>query len=342
MSATPLFTPAAMGRPFIFVPGNHAELVLRSLAEIPKLVSVTPASRLQVRAAPETVSSGILELDNLIGGLPRGCLTEACGLASSGRTSLLLAALAAATRRQEVCALVDGTDAFDPQSATAAGVELERLLWVRCGVDDGEAHERRGRRDDREHNREGHDLSCAAFNKTWALAPAGKRNESWGEVERTLRVTDLLLQSGGFGLVAIDLGDIPFKTARRIPLTSWFRFRRAVENTPTVLLLIGQEPCARTCASLLLRLQVSGVRRQAPEKKLSAISSQLSVDLKGHDYGRAVGIAPRNPALAPKVPAHTQLLEGLRVRAEILRSRMERKPVQSVTAAFTTKTAWAG
>jgi len=40
--------------------------------------------------------------------------------------------LAEAAARDEVCALVDGNDAFDPKSAAAAGVELSRLLWVRC------------------------------------------------------------------------------------------------------------------------------------------------------------------------------------------------------------------
>ena len=95
---------------------------------------MTAASRLEVRPAPEMVSSGIREIDELTGGLPRGCLSEICGPASSGRTSVLLAALAAATRRQEVCALVDTTDALDAVSAAAAGVELERLLWIRCSA----------------------------------------------------------------------------------------------------------------------------------------------------------------------------------------------------------------
>ena len=74
-----------------------------------------------------------------------------------------------------------------------------------------------------------------------------------------LKVTDLLLQSGGFGMVVLDLGDIPPESARRVPLTSWFRFRRAVEPTATVLLLVEQEPCAKTCASLVVRLEREAV-----------------------------------------------------------------------------------
>jgi hypothetical protein len=125
-------------------------------------------------------------------------------------------------------------------------------------------------------------------------------------VEQALRVTDLLLQSGGFGLVIIDLGDTPLKMARLISLTSWFRFQRAVEHTATVLFIISQVPCAQTCASLLLK--VSG-------KKLAAVSSQLSA----------------------KTSAHAQLLDGLQIQGELLRLRLERKPAGSVTAAFTTK-----
>src|ERR1035441_10352484 len=87
----------------------------------------------QSRPEPERALTGIPEIDSATGGLPRGALTEIVGPASSGRTSLLLSLLAAATARQEVCALVDAEDAFSPHSAAHAGVQLSRLLWVRCG-----------------------------------------------------------------------------------------------------------------------------------------------------------------------------------------------------------------
>ena len=160
----------------------------------------------QSHPSPETVRTGISEIDNAIGGLPRGCLTEIIGPASSGRTSLLISILAAATAREETCALIDAEDAFDPTSAAVAGVRLERMLWVRCG-----------------HN-----------------------------AEHALKAADLLIQGGGFGLVAMDLGDTPPQIARRISLTSWFRLRRAVERTPTVLVTVAGQSNAKTCASLLL------------------------------------------------------------------------------------------
>ena len=70
--------------------------------------------------------------------------------------------------------------------------------------------------------------------------------------EHALKAADLLIQGGGFGVVALDLGDTPPETARRISLTSWFRLRRAVEHTPTVLVAVARQSNARTCASLTL------------------------------------------------------------------------------------------
>jgi len=161
------------------------------------------ADVLRFREKPllDTLPSGVLDLD-----FPRGAVTEIHGPASSGRTSLLHSALAAATAREEVCALIDVDDAFDPASAHAAGVALDRVLWIRCG-----------------HN-----------------------------AERALKVTDLIVQGGGFGMVAMDLGDTPPETARRISPASWFRFRHAVQNSRSVLLVIEQVPCARSCAALSL------------------------------------------------------------------------------------------
>src|SRR5450432_4203364 len=93
----------------------------------------------QTRPEPERVRSGVAEVDAATGGLPRGCLTEIYGPASSGRTSLLLSILAAATAREEVCALVDAEDAFAPHCAAEAGILLSRVLWIRCGHNAGQA-----------------------------------------------------------------------------------------------------------------------------------------------------------------------------------------------------------
>jgi hypothetical protein len=138
-----------------------------------------------------------------------------------------------------------------------------------------------------------------------------------------LKVTDLLLQSNGFGMIALDVGDVPVASARRIPLASWFRFRRAVEHTPTALLVLEQQPIAGSCSSLLLK--VLGARSG---KKLSAVSSQLS----------------GKPPMHAELP-HAELLDQFEITVELLRSRLERKlekkPVQSAVN-FKSRAVWAG
>ena len=153
-------------------------------------------------------------------------------------------------------------------------------------------------------------------------------------VEQALRAADLLLQSSGFGMVAIDLAGVPLKMARRIPLTTWFRFRRAVENTPTVLLIIGTEPCAQSCASLGLKL----AWQKGSSSQLSILNSQFSNFPESSSFVRNE-ISSRENRSADEHPAHAELLTGLEIRAEVVRSRAERKPAQSA-GAFSTQTAW--
>ena len=75
-----------------------------------------------------------------------------------------------------------------------------------------------------------------------------------GNIEHAFKATDLLLQGGGFGLLLLDLGDVAGKDVRRIISSWWYRFRRAVENTPTALVVIASTSCVRSCAALALEM----------------------------------------------------------------------------------------
>jgi hypothetical protein len=79
-----------------------------------------------------------------------------------------------------------------------------------------------------------------------------------GNLERAFKATDLLLQSGGFGLVVLNLADVAAKSTRRIITSWWFRFRRALENTPTVLVVVTPVSCTRSCAALVLEVKNEG------------------------------------------------------------------------------------
>jgi recombination protein RecA len=281
----------------------------------------------QSRATVELQSSGVSELDDVLGGgFPRGSLVELCGPSSSGRTSLAYSLLAEATERQEACAFVDVSDSLDPVSLAAAGVDLPRLLWIRCGENANEEANLKSSPYFSSWDKQSRDLHMSkkpAFVHGWRhprelmrgvdqaipsvlgkqkpsiesaqihvvarcageqverdrelprrgvralrplpavreTAPASaprfeKRNaKPWKRLEQALKSTDLLLHGGGWGVVVVDLGGVSWVDARRINLSMWFRFRRAIESTPTILVLLGEESCARSCASLVLRCQ---------------------------------------------------------------------------------------
>ena len=216
----------------------------------------------------EIVSTGIPEIDAAVGGLPRGAMTEICGPPCSGRTSLLISALAARTAEGEACALVDARDSFDPYLASVAGVALKQLLWVRCQ-----------------------------------------------NADQALRATDLLIQGGGFGLVAVDLSDIAPKIVRYVPLNAWFRFRRAVEDTPTILMVMEQEANAKTCASLVLRLKAEpAMWSEARASEAGLGSAGLPRERKGIFAGSSRDLV-RYP--------FARLLKGFELGADVVRSRVQ-------------------
>jgi len=292
------------------------------------------------------VTSGIPALDALTGGLPRGCLTEIYGTASSGRTSVMLAALAAATGRGEYCAVIDSSDTLDPHSLAAAGIDLDRLLWVRCQENSPQRPRDKATPKDRKQE---------LFRQTRFSFDEKKARASENRLEQVLRATDLLLESGGFGLILLDLADIPHQSARRIPLTTWFRFRRAVEHKPTILLALEQQPIAGSCAALQLKLGSERFSRQAVIPHLSDSSRKAAAwenlarqcrgGMGSENESRRDVTLDSNPTVddsaSPMIaPSHTHLLTELEIRAELVRSRLDRKPARS--AAFETKTAWAG
>jgi recombination protein RecA len=292
---------------------------------------------LRERQPPLTVSTGVPALDILTGGLPRGALSEVVGPASSGRTGVMLAALAGATRRQEICTLVDASDSFDPASAERAGIDLTRLLWVRCNERAGGANRKE-------------EVTGTALGRIGSPSRAGFAFAR--TVEQVLKVTDLLLQGGGFGMVALDLGDIPSDSMRRVPLTSWFRFRRAVEPTATVLLVVEQEPWAKTCASLVVKLQCKTVcaRDSAPNPgratavgNWQVLHTSMARGEPFHDPGSWENSEAeencRSQIPENNVVSHAALLRRMNFRAEVMRSWAQRKPPHSVGVRFDLRTA---
>ena len=177
--------------------------------------------------------SGVPVLDvRLGGGFPRGQLSEIIGTRSSGRSSLLLSMIAAATARGELAAVVDALDMLDVESAAAAGVSLDRLLWIRGRV---------------------------------VANPGMCRDMNQRALEQAIRALALVLQAGNFGLVAFDAAEAPAGALKRLPFTTWLRLQRMLEGTQTVCVLVGPEPMARSSAGLTLQLGQGGQARQADQ-----------------------------------------------------------------------------
>ncbi len=163
-----------------------------------------------------SLPTGVSAIDSIVRGVPLHALTEICGSskASSGKTSVLMSLLAQTTQEHS-CALVDGSDTFDPETGHTAGIHFPWMLWVRCG----------------------------------------KVKTKFKPLEQAFKVADILLQNGGFKLIAVDVSGIGEHIVRKIPLSMWFRFSRVVEKQSTALVFIEQEPHAASCAALVLSVQ---------------------------------------------------------------------------------------
>ena len=251
---------------------------------------MVPASELPERAVPPMVSTGIASVDALTGGLPCGALTEICGPPSSGRTSLLLATIASLTQQQHVCALVDVSDSFDPLSGANAGVDLRQLLWVRCN---GASDRREPAYMTRYVENDFGVHEAVEVRTNVPISPVrAARKLAFRRLEQALRAADLLLQSGGFSLIALDAADLAPEIARKVPMTTWYRFRRSVENTPTAFVLLGREAVATGCASLSLCLARTSTKKMMVQN-------------------------------AVERPSHATILQGMNVTVEMIRAPQE-------------------
>ncbi len=331
-----------------------------------KLASRIPAALSPVpQQTPRVHSTGNARIDSLLGGgLPLGSVCELTGPEGSGRSSIALSVLASASC-EGACAYIDVSDTLWPQSAAAAGVELNNLLWVRfatiqqprspakyaplpvepmeavsvsqrpisggCGTSHlrGETkglapaleqmlfykEERRKRKMEGTPGHPNQPLGLhtasqdqvewerwnlrkvdetdplramdrqaaeAARQRSASQAPAVttrvQDSKPWDRLDHALRATDQVLQSGGFRVVVLDLGSVEPKEALRIPSATWFRYRRAAQESDAILLLLTKEPCARSSAACVLECsageppKVQGVLTTAP--RLAEVARQ--------------------------------------------------------------------
>ena len=189
---------------------------------------------------PASVPTGLAALDTrLDGGLPRGQLSEVVGPRSSGRLAIAVSAIAGTTTRGEAAALIDPLDMFDPVSA--AGIDLQRLLWVR-----------------------GEPSSSARISLSCEYGTLQKN------VDRAVKALNLVLRAGGFGMVVLDFGEVAAQAVKRLPYTTWLRLSRVIEGSDTACVLLGSEPIARSAGGVTVQLTAGQGARVIRARKIES------------------------------------------------------------------------
>lgn len=216
------------------------------------------------RSAPEVFQTGIPAIDREAGGIPKGALTQIC--APVGITS------GRTTLLLSLLAQVTRKEQF-------------------CAVVDAGDHF-----DPESANAVGVCLSRLLWVR------CGDRGMK--SVEQAFKAADILIQNGGFGVIALDLGNVDEKLIRKIPLTTWFRFARLMEAMPTALVVMLSHSAAQSCAALTLNMDAS-------------------------PQWLGIGTA-----------SHTQMISSVQFELEIGRTRAK-KPVQSARTNFTVRPQWA-
>lgn len=210
------------------------KLALEDLLKAQRLQADGPPLRGEDRRGTP-LATGVPGLDELLfGGLPRGQVSEIHGPASSGRTGIALAVAARSTRAGALAAWVDPQDRLDPRSASDAGVELGRLLWLR-----GAASAREPR---------------SSHGGTRTRSPDGGPRPLLAAIS----AVGTLLGSGLFELVVVDLGGIGRSGLQRLPGATWIRLQRMVESQPGALLVVADAHVAHGPAGVSLALRGAG------------------------------------------------------------------------------------
>src|SRR6478609_3016182 len=216
------------------------------------------------RSTPEVFQTGIPAIDREAGGIPKGVLTQIC--APAGITSGRTTLLL---------------------SLLAQVTRKEQFCAV---VDASDCF------DPESANAAGVCLSRLLWVR---CSDRGMKS-----VEQAFKATDILIQNGGFGVIALDLGNVDEKLIRKIPLTTWFRFVRVMEAMPTALVVMLTHSAAQSCAALTVNMDAT---------------AQWS---------------------GAKTVSHTRLISSVQFDLEIGRTR-SKKPVQSVGTSFSVTTQWA-
>ena len=143
---------------------------------------------------------------------------------------------------------MEGTPGFPNQRLSLAVASEEQVAYEHINA-------RRADESDplRQSDRKAADNARERANTPTVVQGGLRREEKpWGKLDKALRTADQILQAGGFRVIVLDLASVPPEQALRIPSATWYRFSRAAQEGDAILLLLTQEPCARSSAKCVL------------------------------------------------------------------------------------------
>jgi hypothetical protein len=126
------------------------------------------------------------------------------------------------------------------------------------------------------------------------MKPRVDSGRPWARIEQAMRVTDLLLQAGGFSAIVLDMASIAPEYVSRVPLATWFRYRAAAERTQAVFLLLTRHSCSKSSGELLLRFQ-PGQPRDDEVTVFTGIEHHLQVERRRFMQERTNVVPLRKP-----------------------------------------------
>jgi hypothetical protein len=129
-----------------------------------------------------------------------------------------------------------------------------------------------------------------------------------GDATRALKAMNLVLQAGGFGLVVLDLADVPLRAVRALPFTTWFRLARVIEGSQTVAVLVAAEHLARSSGGATVAMD----RRAIPDDLNAPAGLRERTDITAPGLSRARWLGRSDRA---------RLLQGLDTAPRVVGAR---------------------
>jgi hypothetical protein len=215
-------------------------------------------------------------------------------------------ALADVTRRGELVAVIDTLDGWDPAGLAERGADLSRVLWIRGS-------------------------GFGAAGPAASSSFTGRRRSPVAQaLDRAIKAVTLVLHARAFGLVVLDIADVPVTVVRELPFTTWMRLHRVLEGSSTACIVMATEPSARSAGGLSIRLESS----RAPQHRREETTFHAGVKASRRPFVGARGVRPPGGHWVGNLAARR--LSGVTTEAIVVRAHRSLQTTERIALSFGT------